>query len=99
MIARKFMIIAVVGGVIFSIVPSWLYASGQDNVIESVGQLYEIILNGPKEKIIESAEYALEHGPKGGGYIFSSSNTIFKGIPLENYELMLDVFRRKFPIK
>lgn len=53
---------------------------------------------GPAEKIVESAEYALKHGAPGGGYIFSSSNTIFKGIPLENYHVMMEVFRRQFPI-
>ncbi|MBC8185288.1 hypothetical protein H8E88_29695 [candidate division KSB1 bacterium] len=53
---------------------------------------------GPIEKIIESAEYALTYGPKGGGYIYSSSNTIFKGIPLENYRVMLDYFHNKFPL-
>ena len=53
---------------------------------------------GPKEKIIESAEYALKHGPKGSGYIYSSSNTIFKGTPYENYRVMLDYFHEKFPI-
>ena len=29
----------------------------------------------------------------GGGYIFGTSNTIFPGMPLRNYELMLQVFR------
>ena len=51
---------------------------------------------GPQEKIIESANYALEHGPIGGGYIYSSSNTIFKGIPYENYLVMLNCFRERF---
>ena len=53
---------------------------------------------GPPEAIARSASYCIEHGTPGGGFIFSSSNTIFKGVPLGNYELMLDVFRRRFPL-
>ena len=49
--------------------------------------------DGPREKIRESARYCLQHGTPGGGYIFSTSNTIFPGMPLENYEYMLAVFR------
>lgn len=52
-----------------------------------------LLQDGPKEAIRESAEYALTHGAPGGGYIFSSSNTIFKGLPLANYEYMLEVYR------
>lgn len=48
-----------------------------------------LMQDGPIEKIKESAYYALEHGSKGGGYIFSTSNTIFKGVPLGNYDAML----------
>jgi len=36
---------------------------------------------------------ALEHAAPGGGYVFSTSNTIFPGMPLKNYEYMLEVFR------
>ena len=49
--------------------------------------------HGTKEQIRESAEYCLKHGAPGGGYIFSSSNTIFRGVPLANYEYMLEVYR------
>jgi len=54
MIKRLLTVAAVAGCIIFALVPSWLYASieGQDKVIESVEQLYKIVLNGPKEKII-----------------------------------------------
>lgn len=51
-----------------------------------------LLQDGPKEAIRDSAEYALAHGAPGGGYIFGSSNTIFPGLPLENYEYMLEVF-------
>lgn len=46
--------------------------------------------DGPKSLIREGARYALQHGAPGGGYIFSSSNTVFPGMPLRNYEVMLE---------
>jgi uroporphyrinogen decarboxylase len=53
-----------------------------------------ILQYGPMEKIRKSAEYCLTHGAPGGGYVFSNSNSIFGGIPLEHYEYMLEVFRQ-----
>lgn len=50
-----------------------------------------LLQDGPKEAIRESALYCLEHTSPGGGYIFSTSNTIFPGMPLENYEYMVEV--------
>ena len=52
-----------------------------------------LLQDGPREAIARSARYCLEHAAPGGGYIFSSSNTIFPGLPLANYEYMLEVFR------
>ncbi len=52
-----------------------------------------LLQEGPREAIRESALYCLEHGSPGGGYIFGTSNTIFPGMPLENYEYMLSVYR------
>ena len=52
-----------------------------------------LLQDGPREKIRESARYCLEHASPGGGYVFATSNTIFPGMPLENYEYMLEVFR------
>jgi uroporphyrinogen decarboxylase len=51
-----------------------------------------LLQDGPKEALRQSAMYCLEHGAPGGGYIFGSSNTIFPGMPLENYDYMLQVF-------
>ena len=48
--------------------------------------------DGSEEEIKESVFYALEHGSKGSGFIFSSSNCIFKGLPLNNYEKMLKYY-------
>ena len=52
-----------------------------------------LLQDGPDQAIRRSALYCLEYGTPGGGYIFSSSNTIFPGMPLQNYEYMLKVFR------
>lgn len=57
-----------------------------------------VLQEGPPSKIIESADYVLKHGSPGGGFIYSSSNTIFKGVPLQNYQLMLDCLYNKFPL-
>jgi uroporphyrinogen decarboxylase len=51
--------------------------------------------SGSEAEIRESARYALQHGLPGGGYIFSSSNCVYTGMPLVNYELMLDVWRQE----
>ena len=48
---------------------------------------------GTDEEVVASARYALKHGMPGGGYVFSSSNCIYTGMPLRRYELMLDVWR------
>jgi uroporphyrinogen decarboxylase len=55
--------------------------------------------HGTREQIRESAEYCLKHGAPGGGYIFSSSNTIFRGVPLENYEYMVQVYRGRHDVQ
>jgi uroporphyrinogen decarboxylase len=49
---------------------------------------------GSDQQVIEGTQYALRHGMPGGGYIFSSSNCIYTGMPLRRYELMLNVWRR-----
>jgi uroporphyrinogen decarboxylase len=47
---------------------------------------------GPPEKIIESARYCLQHGGvASGAYVYTTSNCIFTGVPLEHYQLMLRV--------
>jgi uroporphyrinogen decarboxylase len=51
-----------------------------------------LLQDGPLERIRESTLYCLEHASPGGGYVFSTSNTIFPGMPLEHYEYMLSVF-------
>jgi len=51
------------------------------------------VQQGPLEEIAESARYCLEHCSSGGGYIFGTCNSVFEGVPLENYLYMLDIWR------
>jgi len=47
---------------------------------------------GTHAEIEESARYCLENGPLDGtGYVYTSSNCIFEGIPPENYRFMLSI--------
>lgn len=46
------------------------------------------------QRIREGVRYCMTHGKPGGRYIFSSSNCIFKGMPLENYHVMLDEYNQ-----
>jgi uroporphyrinogen decarboxylase len=50
---------------------------------------------GTPEQIAEATRYALHNGMPGGGYIFSTSNCIYTGMPLASYETMLEVWRRE----
>lgn len=50
---------------------------------------------GTEEEVVASVRYALQNGMPGGGYIFSTSNCIYTGMPLSRYELMLDVWRKE----
>jgi uroporphyrinogen decarboxylase len=50
---------------------------------------------GTEAQVIESSRYALKHGMPGYGYIFSTSNCIYTGMPLASYEVMLDVWRKE----
>jgi uroporphyrinogen decarboxylase len=43
---------------------------------------------GTPEQIRQSAEYCLTWGKLGGGYIFCTSNCVFRGMPLESYDLI-----------
>ncbi|MBU4199939.1 MAG: uroporphyrinogen decarboxylase family protein [Verrucomicrobia bacterium] len=54
-----------------------------------------LLQTGTDAECIAAARYALQHGMPGGGYIFSTSNCIYTGMPLHRYELMLDVWRRE----
>lgn len=45
--------------------------------------------------IRESVDYCMTHGKPGGGYIFSTSNCIFNGMPLQSYHIMLDEYEKR----
>jgi uroporphyrinogen decarboxylase len=47
---------------------------------------------GTDEQIAASARYCLEHAKPGGGYIFSTSNCVFRGMPLRSYELIQEIW-------
>lgn len=47
-----------------------------------------------QEKIRESVRYCMEHGGIGKPYIFSTSNCIFNGMPVDSYKIMLDEYER-----
>ena len=55
----------------------------------------DLMQDGPDERIIASADYCLTHAVPGGGYIYSTSNTVFTGMPLRNYQLMVDYMHRR----
>jgi uroporphyrinogen decarboxylase len=50
---------------------------------------------GTDEECVESARYALRHGLRAPGYVFSTSNCIYTGMRLPRYELILDVWRKE----
>ena len=50
---------------------------------------------GTPEQIRESAEYCLTYGKPGGGYVFSTSNCVFRGMPLESYDLIHQIWRER----
>jgi uroporphyrinogen decarboxylase len=54
-----------------------------------------LLQTGTEEQVVESARYALRHGMPGGGYVFSTSNCVYTGMPLERYDLMMEVWRRE----
>ncbi|HOZ45797.1 MAG TPA: uroporphyrinogen decarboxylase family protein [Candidatus Hydrogenedentes bacterium] len=54
-----------------------------------------LLTSGTDDEVIESARYCIRHGMPGGGYIFSTSNCAFTGLPLDRYELMWRVWHEE----
>ena len=54
-----------------------------------------LLQTGTDDEAVAATRYALQHGMPGGGYIFSTSNCVYTGMPLSRYDLMLDVWRRE----
>jgi len=53
-----------------------------------------LMQTGTDEEIAESAEYAITSGKPGGGYVFSLSNVVYKGIELDKYRLVQGVWKK-----
>lgn len=54
-----------------------------------------LMQTGTDDEVAASVRYALQNGMPGGGYIFSTSNCIYTGMPLERYEMMLDIWKKE----
>lgn len=54
-----------------------------------------LLQTGTDDQVVQTARYALKHGMPRGGYIFSTSNCIYTGMPLARYDLMLDIWRKE----
>jgi uroporphyrinogen decarboxylase len=52
-----------------------------------------LLQTGTDEEVAADVRRALRQGMPGNGYIFGTSNCIYTGMPLERYELMLDIWR------
>lgn len=52
-----------------------------------------LMQTGTDEEVRESALYAIRSAKPGGGYIFSTSNVPFRGMPLSRYLMVLDVWK------
>jgi len=51
-----------------------------------------LMQTGTPEQIRHSAEYCLTYGKPGGGYVFCTSNCVFRGMPLESYDLIHSIW-------
>jgi len=47
-----------------------------------------------EEGIRESVRYCMVHGKPDGGFVFSTSNCLFQGMPIESYHIMLDEYEK-----
>ena len=52
-----------------------------------------LMQTGTDEQVRESAMYAINSAKPGGGYIFSTSNVPFRGLDLNRYLMILDIWR------
>ena len=53
-----------------------------------------LLQTGTDAEIRESAGYAIINGKPGGGYIFSTSNVAFRGMKLEKYHIIQEVWKK-----
>ncbi|MFX0139578.1 MAG: uroporphyrinogen decarboxylase family protein [Candidatus Hodarchaeota archaeon] len=52
------------------------------------------LVYGPKQRIIDEVKRCINEAAEGGGYMLSSSNTIHYGVPIKNYEIMIEAARK-----
>ena len=52
-----------------------------------------LMQTGTDDEVRQSALYAIRSGKPGGGYIFSTSNVPFRGLPLERYTMILNIWK------
>ncbi len=50
---------------------------------------------GTEDDIKASSEYCLQYGKVGGRYIFSTSNCVFRGMPIKSYYVMHDMWEQQ----
>lgn len=54
-----------------------------------------LLQTGTEEEVVADVRRALQQGMPGYGYIFSTSNCIYTGMPLERYELMNKIWAKE----
>ena len=54
-----------------------------------------LLESGTDEEVTAAVRYALQNGMPDFGYIFSTSNCVYTGMPLERYELMMKIWREE----
>ncbi|MHA1380075.1 MAG: uroporphyrinogen decarboxylase family protein [Candidatus Helarchaeota archaeon] len=52
------------------------------------------LVYGPKQRIIDEVKQCIKDAAEGGGYMLSSSNSIHYGVPIKNYQIMVDAGRK-----
>jgi uroporphyrinogen decarboxylase len=52
-----------------------------------------MLQTGTPGQIRESAEYCLKYAKVNGGYVFCTSNCVFRGMPLESYDLIHSIWK------
>ncbi|MCL2884005.1 MAG: hypothetical protein FWF49_00790 [Oscillospiraceae bacterium] len=72
----------------------WVKETYGDKLILWGNVKTSLLQNVDEPAIRESANYCLTHAKPGGGYIFATSNCLFKGMPLESYHIMLDEYNK-----
>jgi len=53
-----------------------------------------LLQTGSEEECLADIERAIDQGLVAPGYIFSTSNCVYTGMPLERYDLVIDTYRR-----